>query len=445
MVCPPMKGTVDAAALVLGSTRPYQRRPSHRRRMHNRWRRAALTRRRRRRRRVRVPAAAPKWPRQVRAATPRGRSPARPHTRRPRRNPSARPAGWLGRSRPGAFKPAACLPSTPTASTPACDAGKPPSARASSKAPTTVMPRASATSIKAPSRRSAGPLRLRLTIWAPCSMGPACSALASVVLLHSVDPASCCQQARSASSRARGATPTMPMPLSARAAISPATAVPCTPAATPAALDEVLAPCHLSGEIGMTHVDTAVDDGDANAVPAGPLMQFGQVPRVGSGLQGKQRIVVRWCRGERMEQLHRLDPRNATVARQPFGDLCQRSFRGQLHDKAVQPQQRHRPAVLECQTVLSREPPRQALATQILPRPGLDLDHDEQLPSQVGWVRIVIGARTCAEDGQPDHQRPGSKVTFHGATPAASSDSARITVGRSRRRASAARAWPCWH
>ena len=137
--------------------------PSHRRRMHNRWRRVALTRRRRRRRRVRVPAAAPKWPRQVRAATPRGRSPARPHTRRRDETASA-PGRLVGRSRPGAFKPAACLPSTPTASTPACDAGKPPSARASSKAPTTVMPRASATSIKAPSRRSGGPLRLRLMI-----------------------------------------------------------------------------------------------------------------------------------------------------------------------------------------------------------------------------------------------------------------------------------------
>ena len=91
------------------------------------------------------------------------------------------------------------------------------------------MPRARATSSSRASSASDGPLRLRLTICASASTAK-CSARArlSVSQTVTIGATSRCQQARRPSSRARGATPAMPMPLSAMAAMIPATAVPCS-------------------------------------------------------------------------------------------------------------------------------------------------------------------------------------------------------------------------
>ena len=134
------------------------------------------------------------------------------------------PPGWVvSTSRPGATKAPPWPGSLATATTPACDAGKPPRGSAGSTAPTTTVRRAIAASSSRPSRVSGGPLKLMLITCASCSTANSIALARLSVSQEAPVPAASCQQARSAISRAPGATPTIPASLSRRAAMTPAT------------------------------------------------------------------------------------------------------------------------------------------------------------------------------------------------------------------------------
>jgi hypothetical protein len=95
-------------------------------------------------------------------------------------------------------------------------------------AATTVVPRSTAFPIRRASNGSGGPPRLKFRICASPAMAKS-SARASAQLLHTVSMAvgARCQHALAARISASGATPKIPMWLSASAAMTPATAVPC--------------------------------------------------------------------------------------------------------------------------------------------------------------------------------------------------------------------------
>ena len=132
-----------------------------------------------------------------------------------------------GMSVPGAATMPPCSPalSSTTATTPAMPAGKPPLGAPRSAAATTLIPAATR---PRPARADGGPTARSgscLMTWAPRSIA-ACRPSARLSVVHRVSVGAACQHERKASTRACGATPTMPVWLSARAAMMPATAVP---------------------------------------------------------------------------------------------------------------------------------------------------------------------------------------------------------------------------
>ena len=139
--------------------------------------------------------------------------------------------------------------------------------------------------------------------------------------------------ARSAISRDSGAMPATPWPLSARAAMIPATAVPCTSATLVARVDEIARHGHLSGQIGMIDLDARVDFRHANLPPGRDLVDLVQMPELGARLQRVERIVM----AKNAEQIHRLDRLHPRVGRHLFHERRERSVAGASMTKQSTP------------------------------------------------------------------------------------------------------------
>ena len=163
-----------------------------------------------------------------------------------------------------------------------------------------------------------------------------------------------CQHARRPSRRAPGATPAIPMPLSALAAMMPATPVPCCSATNGLPGDEIAVDEHLARKVRMVGLDAAVDDCDGRAAAGRDPVEVGEVPLRGRRLGGVERVVVRRRRALRADKAA---PARAQATSESC-DTCSaaavgRAAVGHDHDEAVDADHRHRPIVDERQPVLA--------------------------------------------------------------------------------------------
>ena len=174
---------------------------------------------------------------------------------------------------------------------------------------------------------------------ASCSMRARAAPVARLSVVHTVSTGVAWPQARSASRRACGATPTMPTSLSARAAMMPATAVPWSSAARPAPSTKFALARDLAGEVGMVGLHAAVDHGDAHVASGRDGVQLVQAARPRGRLQANSgsswpRVGTRSSAGPR---------RRADRAPAPAPRLRRAAAGRHVHHEAVQAEQRHRP------------------------------------------------------------------------------------------------------
>lgn len=110
---------------------------------------------------------------------------------------------------------------------------------------------------------------------------------------------------------------------------------------------EILVGDELARQIGMVDLDPAVDDRDLDALAGGDLVQVGQPPGRGGRLRREQRVVLPVVAALGAIDPQRLGPGHAGVVRDLGGRDLRRLALGRAHHVAVQPDQRHRPALAD--------------------------------------------------------------------------------------------------